>query len=189
MSIGLNRKNDTPIGGASEFRANFEAGVDFPVDSIPVFDGEKFVPGSATSLALGYGGLVLTALTGFVANGDIKPWNDLTPFFGVPSRVSASIADGTISGDNTGVYEIKFTANCTNLVNGVDYDFRVAVNGVPAAFGARIQGAIQIPAQTVAFTVQVRLLPSEPLSVQCTTVSGTNTLDINSATFTVTRIG
>jgi len=188
MSIGLNRQNDTPIGGLSEFRANLQGGNVFQVDDVPIFDGEKFIPGTTSAIARGYGGLASTASAGYIADGStIDNWDQATPLGGTPLQVAPNVAAGVIITAVDGTWDINFQCNITSLANNEDYFFELSGPGGGTGFGTHVVGSNNVSSQSTGFVLQITA-PAGAFGVTAFNV-GSNTFDIISASLSLTRIG
>ena len=190
MPLGLNRLNDTPIGGHPEFRGNMQGGEVFGIDTVPVWDGEKFAPGTNSALLLAYGGLSSNLIAAVAADGSlIQNWDEATPLGGTPLQTVVDPVAGTVSVNQAGVYEVDFAANVAGLSNNQEYAFLLNVDGVDQAFGAIISGTNSVATAAVAFSLMVEAASTNiPLGVSVTNPGG-NTYEIVTASLTVRRIG
>ena len=187
MAIGLNRENDTPIGGLPEFRGNLQGGNVFQVGNVPVFDGEKFAPGNNDALLNGFGGLITALSVGYLADGSlIDDWDAVMPLLDVPLQVTVDAATGVLTVDQDGIYIVDFQCNVTNLANNQDYFFQLLTSAGLTGFGSHISGSNNVNSQSTGFTIQVAGTAGGQLGV---VVSGGSAYDIVSASFSVTRIG
>lgn len=187
-AIGLNRRNDTPIGGKPEFRANFDD-VTWDVDEIPTWDGTKFAPGSSVGLLTAYGGLASSASAGYTADGSvIDDWDSTTPLAGSPKQTTPVIATGLITVVAAGVYQLNFSISVSNLTNNEEYLFQPVVDGTPLAFGAVINGSNNLSFQSTSFTLPAQIASGLEIGIGVTNGSS-NTYDIVSASLSITRIG
>ena len=189
MAIGLNRHNDTPIGGAEEFRGNMQGEEVFAVDDVPVWDGEKFAPGTSSGLVNSYGGLADGDDVILSADGsNIQNWDEILPLNGTPKQLTIDAVAGTITLLQAGDYEVSFAINASDLVNGVPYDFFLALDGVPTFLFAEIVGSNQVQSQSTAFSLMTVGNIGSVLSMQPTAPAGQN-YTTRSMTFSVKRIG
>ena len=188
-ALGLNRQNDTPIGGLPEFRGNMQGGSSFSTDDIPVWDGEKFAPGTSSGLVNSYGGLGDGDDVVLSADGsNIQNWDEVLPLGGTPKQLIIDPVAGTIELTITGDYEVGFNINASALSNGVPYDFFLAVNGVPTFLYGEIVGSNQVQSQSTGFLLMFAGNAGSVLSIQPTAPAGEN-YTTRSMTFGVTRIG
>ena len=188
-AIGLNRHNDTPIGGLPEFRGNMQGGEVFNIDNVPVWDGEKFAPGSNSALLLGYGGLAVALSVGHVADGAIiDDWGAVSPFGGVPLQVTPVAATGIITVGQSGVYEINFQLNAANLANNISYIYTAVLNGISTNFGCAIAGSNNVSEQSSGFTMLVDATAADTIAVDATAPAA-QTFDVVNASLTVKRVG
>ncbi len=186
MSTGLNRQKDTPIGGASEFRANLEVGT-FNLDAIPVFDGEKFVPGTQTGLALTYGGLAMNQNAGYTADGSVLAgWDGVMPINGTPLLTTPDPVTGLVTVNSDGVYTVEFNCQVANVTNGLTYFFELITAAGLSGFGGAIVGSNQVDSQSVSLSLQVQASAGGTEGVA---VSGGSGYDVIQSSLTVTRIG
>lgn len=186
MSSGLNRHNDTPIGGLQEFRANMLTS-SFVVDTVPVYDGEKFVAGSQTGLANAYGGLAMNSVSGFSADGTpLDRWTAVTPANGSPVNVTPNASTGIIDIAQAGTYEITFSSNLSALINAATYFFELYTDAGASGFGSVVIGSNQVDTQSTSFSLQATADAGSALAVY---VSGGSGFDIISASISVSRIG
>ncbi len=189
MPIGLNRQNDTPIGGLPEFRGNLQGGDVFSVGEIPVFDGAKFAPGINAALVLGFGGLVKTLEVGIVANGDIiADWDAVMPLGGSALQMTPNPTLGIITVDQQAIYQIDWQANLASLTNNQDYFFELVVGGIPTTFGTHIVGSNNVSSQSSGFSLMAAGDVAGTLAVTADN-AGSNTFDVVSMSLTCTRIG
>ncbi len=189
MSIGLNRENDTPIGGKPEYRGNFQTGEVFSVDDIPTFDGEKFVPGSNTGLAHGYGGLAIEGSIVYTADGSlIDNWTQVMPIAGTPLQTTPNATTGIITVDQTGTYIVNFTCNISALSNNADYIFVLFVAGGSTGFGTHVVGSNNLSSQTTSFSLQVDGAIGAQIAVSVDSI-GNDNFTVISASLSVQRIG
>ena len=189
MAIGLNRQNDTPIGGLPEFRGNMQGGEVFGVDSVPVWDGTKFAPGTNDALLLGYGGLTTVLSAGHVADGSlIDDWDAIMPLGAVPLQVTPDPVTGIIAISQAGIYEIDFNIGLTNLANNIGYVFTLVTEGGSTNFGCAVGGSNNVSEQTTGFSLQVVGTSGGLVAVDATAPAGQG-FDVVNATFTVKRIG
>ena len=189
MPVGLNRVHDTPIAGTDEFRGNMQGGGVFGIDSVPVWDGEKFAPGTNSALLLGYGGLVTALSAGHTADGSlIDDWDALTPLNGVPLQTIPSIPTGDITVLQAGTYEISFNIGLSNLANNISYVFALVINGISTNFGCAVSGSNNLSEQTTGFTLQATIGAAIVIGVSAT-APASQTFDVVNATLTVRRIG
>lgn len=187
MALGLNRENDTPIGGLPEFRGNMQGGEVFEIGNVPVFDGDKFAPGSNSALLNGFGGLVSGLSLGHVADGGlIDDWDGVTPIGGVPLQVTVNAATGVLTVDQAGVYDIKFQCNVSSLANNQDYFFELLTDAGLTGFGTHVVGSNNVSSQSTGFVMQIVGEADGQVGV---VVSGGSGYDIVSASFSVTRVG
>lgn len=187
MSSGLNRHNDTPIGGLQEFRANMLTS-SFVVDTVPVYDGEKFVAGSQTGLANAYGGLAMNEVAGFVADGTaLDGWEGVMPLGGSPVNVTPNASTGVIVVSQPGTYDVTFSANLGGLTNANSYFFELAGNGTGLGFGSIVVGSVQVDTQSTSFSLQVQAAGGGNISILVTGAGAG--FDVISASITVSRIG
>ena len=188
MPIGLNRENDTPIGGLAEFRGNMQGGLVYEVDQVPVWDGSKFAPGSNSALLLGFGGLATSSSAGHLADGSIiDDWDAITPLGGTPLQVTPNL-NGNILIAQAGIYEVGFNIGLSNLDNNISYVFLLVVDGVPQAFGAAVAGSNNVTEQATGFTLQSSISAGVNVAVNANSPADQG-FDIVNATFTVRRIG
>ena len=189
MALGLNRQNDTPLGGLPEFRGNMQGGDVFNVDQVPVWDGEKFAPGSNSALLLGYGGLTTVLSAGHVADGSIiDDWDAVMPLGGVPLQMTPDPVTGLITVDQDGIYQVDFNIGLTSLANNIGYVFTLVLGGVDTNFGCAVGGSNNVSEQTTGFTLQVSGSVGGTVGVDATAPAGQG-FDIVNGTLTVTRIG
>lgn len=191
MPIGLNRVNDTPIGGSSEFRGNLQAPMSvWNLDSVPAWDGEKFGPSANSGLLMAFGGLTSNVKAATAADGSlIQNWDAVTPLGGLPLQTVVNDVAGTVSADQAGVYQIDFSSNVAGLTNNQEYAFLLNVDGVDQAYGAVISGTNSVATATVAFSLMLQANTTNlPLGVSVTN-GGSNTYEIVTASLTVRRIG
>jgi len=189
VAIGLNRENDTPIGGAPEFRGNMQAGEVFSVDDVPAWDGEKFAPAANSALLNAYGGLGDGTDIVLSADGtNIENWDIILPLGGSPKQVNVDDVAGTLEVLLEGDYDIGFTISCDTLVNGVSYDFFLARNGAPTLLFAEILGSNQVQSQSTGFIVMVHALANDVFSIQPTAVGNVN-FTTKSISFSLARLG
>lgn len=188
-AIGLTRLNDTPIGGHSEFRANLQGGNVFGVDSVPVWDGEKFAPGTNSALLLGYGGLAVALSAAHVADGSIiDDWSVTSPIGGTPLQTTPDITTGNILIAQAGVYSVGFALNAADLANNVSYVFTLVIDGVSTDFGCALAGSNNVSEQSTGFSLMVEVAAGVNVAVDAT-APASQTFDIVNASFTVKRIG
>ena len=188
-ALGLNRQNDTPIGGLPEFRGNLQGGDVFGIDTVPAWDGEKFAPAANSALLLAYGGLVTAISAGHTADGGlVDDWDATTPLFGVPLQTIPSVPAGTITILQAGTYEISFNIGLANLSNNISYLFALVVNGVSTNFGSAVAGSNNLSEQTTGFTIQATIGAGIVIGVSAT-APASQTFDVVNATLTVKRIG
>ena len=189
MSLGLNRQNDTPLGGLPEFRGNLQGGDVFGVGTIPVWDGEKFAPASNDGLLLGYGGLVTALSAGHTADGGlVDDWDATTPLNGVPLQTIPSVPTGDITILQAGTYEIAFNIGLANLANNISYLFELIINGISTNYGCAVSGSNNLSEQTTGFTLQATIGAAIVIGVSAT-APASQTFDVVNATLTVKRIG
>ena len=188
-AIGLTRLNDTPIGGGTEFRGNMQGGEVYGVDSVPVWDGTKFSPGTNSALLLGYGGLAVALSAGHTADGSIiDNWDAVTPLFGVPLQTIPSAPTGNILISQAGVYDVGFELNAANLTNNVSYVYTLVINGVSTNFGCAIAGSNNVSEQSSGFALMAQIGAGVNVAVDAT-APASQSFDIVNASFTVKRIG
>lgn len=190
MPIGLNRENDTPIGGASEFRGNLQAPMSvWSPTNVPAWDGTKFVPAAGTGLFVAYGGLASNGIPATAADGSlIQNWDQVMPIGGTPLQLTVDAVAGTVTIAQDGVYQIDFGANVTGLVNNQEYAFQLAVNGTPQSWGAIISGSNTAATGSVQFSLQFAATAAQALGVAVT--NGASSLyEIVSSSLSVRRIG
>lgn len=190
MALGLNRENDTPIGGLPEFRGNLQGGNVFNVGTVPVFDGEKFVPGINEVLVLGYGGLVTEGSIAEVADGAlVDSWGASMPLDGIPLQMTVDTGAGTITVLQDGVYEINFSFNVTDLANNQDYFFELvgSISG-DSGFGTHVVGSNNVSSQSGSFTVLADASNGNAVGIRASS-TGDQLYTIISMSFTVKRIG
>ena len=189
MALGLNRQNDTPIGGLPEFRGNIQGGEVFSVDEVPVWDGEKFAPGSNSALLSGYGGLVKTLEAGIVADGSvISNWDAVMPLAGTPLQMTPDPVTGIITVDQIGIYQIDFQCNIATLANNQDYFFELVVGLGATGFGTHVVGSNNLSSQSTGFSLLSAGTVGGQMAVTADN-AGSNTFDAISVSFTCTRIG
>lgn len=189
MALGQNRENDTPIGGLPEFRGNLQGGGVFSSGEVPVFDGEKFVPGINQVLVLGYGGLALGESLLHTADGSIiDNWGNAMPLGGVPQQMTPDPVTGIITVNQDGVYDLAWTANLAGLANNEDYFFELVVSGGPTGFGTHIVGSNNVSSQSGGFSLMVQGSVGSELAVTADNLTD-STFDIVSMSLTCSRIG
>lgn len=190
MPLGLNRLNDTPIGGHPEFRGNMQGGEVFGIDAVPVWDGEKFAPGTNSALLLAYGGLSTNSIAAVAADGSlIQNWDEVTPLGGTPLQTVVDPVAGTVAVNQTGVYQIDFSANVAGLANNQEYTFLLNIDGIDKNFGATISGTNSVETATVAFSIMSEAASTDiPIGVSVTN-AGSSTYEIVTASLAVRRIG
>jgi hypothetical protein len=188
MPIGLNRHNDTPIGGLPEFRGNMQGGEAFGVDDVPAWDGTKFAPAANSALLYSYGGLVDGAGQVITADGsEIGNWAEVLPVDGVPQEMTVNPVTGRLEALLDGTYEVSFALNCTGLTNAVDYDFFLSRDGIATPVVARITGSNQVDSQSTSFNAMITGAAGGFASILA--VGGGNTFTVGSMSFTAKRIG
>lgn len=186
MSSGLNRQNDTPIGGLQEFRANMLTS-SFVVDTVPVYDGEKFVAGSQTGLANAFGGLVMNQVSGFTADGTpLDRWTNVAPLNGTAVNVTPNASTGIVDIGQAGTYDVTFSANLGGLTNAATYFFELYSDAGASGFGALVIGSNQVDTQSTSFSIQATVEAGSALAIY---VSGGSGFDVISASVSVSRIG
>jgi hypothetical protein len=186
--LGLNRRNDTPIGAAPEFRANMQD-TTWGVDNVPAWDGEKFAPASNSALLLGYGGLVTTASLGHIADGSvIDDWEEITPLLGTPLQTTPDPVTGLVTIVQAGVYRVDFSGTFTGMFNNESYNIVLQVNGGNLAFGAVIDASNNVSSQTASFNLMAQATGGGTVGVAVEN-AGSSGYDVTTASLTVTRIG
>jgi hypothetical protein len=189
MALGLNRENDTPIGGLPEFRGNLQGGGVFSVNEVPVFDGEKFAPGSQTALLHGYGGLATNGSVAEVADGTlIDGWDTATPLGGTPLQMTPDPVTGVVTVDQDGVYQVDFSCNVSALANNQDYFFQLISTSGASGFGSHIVGSNNVSSQSTSFSLTMSGTATGQVGVSAHS-TGDLTYTIVSMSLTVTRIG
>lgn len=189
MAIGQNRENDTPIGGLPEFRGNLQGGNVFSVGQVPVYDGDKFVPGVNQVLVLGYGGLIDSLSVARIADGSIMDaWDAVMPLGDTPLQMTPDAVTGIITVDQDGVYDVQFQGNFVNLVNNQDYFFELIDGAGPTGVGANIVGSNNVSSQSTGFNIMIPGTVGGQIAISAANI-GDNLFDVVSMTFTVTRIG
>lgn len=187
MPLGLNRENDTPIGGLSEFRGNLQGGEVFEIGNVPVYDGEKFAPGNNDALLNGFGGLVTSLTVGRVADASlINDWDAVMPLGGTPLQMTPDPVTGIIVVDQDGVYEVNFQCNIQGLGNNTDYFFQLISTSGATTFGSHVVGSNNVSSQSTGFSLTVAGTAAGQIAVAA---SGGGNYDIVSASFSVTRVG
>ena len=187
MSITDSRKNDTPIGGLEEFRGNMESS-NFTLDDVPIWDGEKFVPGSTSGLAKAFGGLVTGVGGTIIADGTlIEDWDATMPIGGTPLNTTPNIATGEILIQTLGTYEVSFSLDGANFSNGVTYLFELADGGVGIGFGSGIVGSNQVTSQIATFNILIDIGAGVNVGVLAA-AAGNPVFDVINATLSVKRI-
>ena len=190
MVIGLNRRNDTPIGGIPEFRGNMQGGDIWSVDSVPAWDGTKFAPAANSGLLMAFGGLATNGLLAVPADGSlIQNWDEVTPLGGTPLQTIVDDVAGTIAVEQVGVYQIDFNANVAGLVNNQEYSFLLNVDGVDRAYGAIISGTNSLEVGSLGFSLMLEASNTGVLLGVSVTNGGGNDYEIVTASFAVRRIG
>jgi hypothetical protein len=166
-----------------------EAGA-FTVDSVPVWDGSKFVPSPSTGLVTAFGGLYEGSQVDIVADGSaITDWDETLPTGAPPKQVAVNQPNGTLRPQIDGVYRLDTTLSVNNLDNNVVYEFFFIVNGAPQAIVASIEGDIQQPRGNVSLSVLTNIDALAFITVGANSATGAATFDIVSATFLATRVG
>ena len=161
----------------------------FGVDSVPVWDGDKFAPGTNSALLLGYGGLAVALSAAHTADGSIiDNWDVTTPLFGVPLQTVPSVPTGNILISQSGVYDVGFEMNAANLSNNISYVFSLVINGVSTNFGCAIAGSNSVSEQSTGFFLLADISAGVNVAVDAT-APASQTFDIVNASFTVKRIG
>jgi len=189
MALGLNRQNDTPIGGLPEFRGNLQGGDVFNVGEIPVFDGEKFAPGVNVALVLGYGGLAVASSVLRVADGTlIADWDVVMPLSSVPLQMTPDPVTGIITVDQAGVYQIDFQCNIQNMDNNKDYFFELIDTNGTTGLGSHIVGSNNVSSQSTGFTLMTTGAAAGQIAIGSNSLDNSG-YDIVSMTFICTRIG
>lgn len=189
MALGLNRHNDTPIGGLPEFRGNMQGGEVWSLNDVATWDGEKFVPGTSSGLVNSYGGLADGDDVVLSADGtNIKNWDETLPLNGTPKQLTIDGVAGTIEILTAGDYQIGFQINASSLLNGVFYDFYLAIDGVPSFLYAEMEGSNQVLSQSTGFILMVAASAGSVLSIQPIATGGAS-YTTRSMTFAVSRIG
>jgi hypothetical protein len=185
----LQNQNDTPIGGTAEYRGNMQNGDAFNIADVPVWDGSKFAPGSATGLLTGYGGLASSLSPGHVADGSLMgDWDASLPIAGSPQQVTVDTALGTVTPAQTGVYEVSFSANVANLANNQQYEFVLNVDGSGISYCSIIIGSNNVNSQVTTFNLTANVGAGLVIAVEVFN-AGSNTFDVVTASLTVLRIG
>lgn len=187
-ALGLNRRNDTPIGSKPEFRGNM-SDAQWNVEDVPAWDGEKFSPSTTTGLLTGYGGLTSEISTGHIADGSpLDDWTVVTPLLGTPNQVIPKPITGFVEIPVAGVYKIDFNCDLANLANGQRYLLHLAVDGLSTLYGAVIDGSNQVSTQSASFSLLVESARDSTISIVVDN-AGNNTYDVISASLNVTRVG
>jgi hypothetical protein len=188
MALGLNRHNDTPIGGLPEFRGNMQGGEVFGVDDVPAWDGGKFAPASNSALLYSYGGLSDGAGQVIAADGTaIGNWDAVMPVDGTPQQMTVDAVAGTLGALLDGTYEVSFSLNCTGLTNAIDYDFFLSRDGIATGVVARITGSNQVDSQSTSFTAMITGAAGGFVSILA--VGGGNNFTVGSMSLSAKRIG
>jgi hypothetical protein len=188
MPIGLNRRNDTPIGGSEEFRANLDDTV-WAQDEVPTWDGTKFVPGSSVALLTAYGGLASDVSISHTADGSVvNDWDEVTPLNGTPEQTTPNAVTGTITVDVSGVFAISVTLTLSNLANNQDYVIEGELNGTPMDYAGVIRGSNNVFSQSSSFALLSNITAGDVFAITITNGSS-STYDIVSASISITRIG
>ena len=189
MALGLNRENDTPIGGLPEFRGNLQGGEVFTVGQVPVFDGSKFVPGINEVLVLGYGGLVEGLSAGRVADGSIMAdWDGVMPLGGTALQMTPDPVTGIITVDQTAIYQVDWQCNIANLANNQDYFFELVGTGGATGFGTHVVGSNNVSSQSSGFSLMLAGTAAGQIAVTADSIADSS-FDVVSMSFTVNRIG
>jgi hypothetical protein len=188
MALGLNRHNDTPIGGLPEFRGNMQGGEVFGVNDVPAWDGEKFAPATNSALLYSFGGLSDGAGQVITADGsEIGNWDAVLPVDGTPQQMTVDPVTGRLEALLSGTYEVTFAVNCTNLTNAQDYDFFMSRDGVATPVVARITGSNQVDSQSTSFNAMITGTAGGFVSILAS--GGGNNFTVGSMSFTAKRIG
>jgi len=190
MAVGdIQNQNDTPIGGASEYRGNLQSGDVFGIGSVPAWDGKRFVPALNSGLLSAYGGLASSDVGPVSADGTpITNWEAVLPYNGTPLGMTVSAVTGEVTVGIAGVYRIDFDISLTNLANNTRYDFFLGVNGAATEFGAAVAGSGSLSAQSSGFSMLAYTVAGVPITV-IPVAAGDANFGIVSATLSVTRIG
>ena len=189
-AIGLNRHNDTPIGGTPEFRGNMQGGEVWLTDQVPVWDGTKFAPGTNSALLLAYGGLTTNEGAVVAADGSlIQNWGAATPLNGTALQVTVDPVAGTLVVIPIGVYMVDFQCNVQGLVNNQEYEFRLNLDGVDTDYGAVISGTNSLSVGSASFSIMAETLGASIATGVSVTNAGGNTYQIVTASFNARRIG
>jgi hypothetical protein len=188
MALGLNRHNDTPIGGLPEFRGNMQGGEVFGVDDVPAWDGEKFAPASNSALIYSFGGLSDGAGQVVTADGsEIGDWDTVMPVDGTPQQMTVDPVTGRLGALLSGTYEVIFALNCTGLTNAINYDFFLSRDGIATSIVARITGSNQVDSQSTSFTAMITGAAGGFVSILA--VGGGATFTVGSMSLSAKRIG
>jgi hypothetical protein len=188
MATGLNRQNDTPIGGAEEFRGNMPAGA-FVIGDAAVWDGEKFSPAVTTASVRAYGGLASNTGSSHIADGSIiNDWDAVLPAGGTPLNTTPDPATGLVNLDLAGTYDVAFSATLTGMANNQEYRMVLYYNGAPRDFGGIIVGSNNIGFQNVSFALSATLAANDSIGVVAQN-AGSSAFDVTAGSLSITRIG
>ena len=178
MAITDSRNNDTPIGGTEEFRGNMQSGDVYGVDDVPVWDGEKFAPGTNSALLNAYGGLANSVGGPITADGTpMDDWDVITPLGGTPLQTTPNIVTGEILVAQSGVYDVTFSLDGLNFDNNIAYFFQLAADGVGLSFGGAITGSNQVTSQSISFELLSSIAAGVSVSV-IVTAPASQTFDV-----------
>jgi len=161
----------------------------FTVGQVPVFDGEKFAPGSNDALLSGYGGLAMNLTAGKVADATIiNDWDAVTPLGGTALQMTPDPVTGIITVAQDGIYEVNFSCNISGLGNNVDYFFELLSTAGATTFGSHVVGSNNVSSQSTGFSLMVDGSAAGAIAIVAHS-DADNGYDVVSMSLTVTRIG
>lgn len=191
MAIGMNRQNDTPIGGAPEFRGNMQGGDVFTTNTVPVYDGEKFAPGAPAALLNGFGGLAIQGSDARTADGTaINDWDAVMPLNGgTPLQMTPNATTGIITLDQAGTYEASLTFSIQGMANNRDYFFELQTAAGATGYGVSIVGSNNVTSQSGGFSLQANSLAGGSFSILANSQGNSDPYTIVSMSLSCKRIG